>query len=544
MKIALYTRVSTDEQAREGTSLQVQRECLEKFAKDKEHVIYYPEEGNIYQDDGVSGSLRDRKALNQLIRDAKLKKFEAVLVYKIDRFARNNRLLLNLIEEFNSMEIGFISATESIDTVSASGKLALSMLGTIAQFERDRIIERVRPGMEKGVQKGNWQGARYSPYGYKYDKVKQILEIAPEEAKVVSLIYTMYLSNQSTRQIASYMRKKGYKSRTGGKFHNKLVCDILKNQIYLGKIVWNKKHYDKKQKTPKGFKYVKSNPSDIIEGKGRHEPIISQEDFDLVQVKLKRNLRGSLHRNSPSDYPLTGITFCAECGHKFRGANNTSNHNKNIKKRWYRCTAKQEHDIVCSNASVKAEFLEPQIFSILETLVNHPDIRNGRVDSLVSQDALKNDTDLNNKKKEFDSKLRENLANQKKLYDAYEANLIAIEIFKDKSIDLRNEEQNIKKEISKIELQLIEKERSKDYQRILNRILDNFDKSKDELDPITRKELLQLVFKSILLKDKKIVKLELYQPFEKYLNEQKCNINQIIPITSENSYIWKPMAAK
>lgn len=544
MKVAIYTRVSTEDQVREGTSLEVQREFLERFAKNSEWEIYYPKLGEIYQDEGYSGSLAKRPALDALIRDAKLKKFDIVLCYKVDRFARKNKLLLDLVELLENLGIGFKSATESFDTVSAAGKMALSMLGTVAQFERDRIIERVRPGMEKGVQKGNWQGARYSPYGYKYDKVKQILEVVPEEAKVVSLIYTMYSSNQSTRQIASHMRKKGYKSRTGGKFHNKLVCDILKNQIYLGKIVWNKKHYDKNQKTPNGFKYVKSNPTDIIEGKGRHEAIISQEEFDLVQVKLKRNLRGSLHRNSPSDYPLTGITFCAECGHKFRGANNTSNHNKNIKKRWYRCTAKQEHDIVCSNASVKAEYLEPQIFSILETLVNHPDIRNGRVDSLVSQDALKNDVDLSNKKKEFDSKLRENLANQKKLYDAYESNLIAIEIFKDKSIDLRNDEQNLRKEIAKIELQLIEKERSKDYQRVLNRILDNFDKSKDELDPITRKELLQLVFKSILLKDKKIVRLELYQPFEKYLNEQKCNINQIIPITSENSYIWKPTAAK
>ncbi len=178
------------------------------------------------------------------------------------------------------------------------------------------------------------------------------------------------------------------------------------------------------------------------------------------------------------------------------------------------------------------------------TLINHPDIKNGRVDSLVAQDALRDDVDLKNKKNELDSKLRENLANQKKLYDSYEANLIAIEIFKDKSIDLRNDEQNLRKEITKIEVRLIEKERSADYQKILNRILENFDKTKEELDPITRKELLQLVIKSILLKDKKIVKLELYQPFKRYLEELKCSTTPVITKSYENSYILKPTAAK
>ena len=187
-------------------------------------------------DDGYSGYNKERPALGRLLKDARRGKFDIVLVYKIDRFARNNRLLLNLVEELDGMKIGFKSATESFDTVSAAGKMALSMLGTVAQFERDRIIERVVPGMIKGVERGNWQGARYSPYGYRYNKAIKLLEVEPDEADIVRLIYTMYLSGRNTPEIAGYLYKKRYKTRSGGKFHTNLVCDILKNPIYLGKI--------------------------------------------------------------------------------------------------------------------------------------------------------------------------------------------------------------------------------------------------------------------------------------------------------------------
>lgn len=544
MKIATYRRVSSEDQAREGTSLQVQREILEKYAKNKNWEIYHPEPKKDYVDDGYSGSTLERPALKKLLKDAKLKKFEAILVYKIDRFARNNRILLNLIEEFENAGIGFISATESFDTVSASGKMALSMLGTVAQFERDRIIERVFPGMIKGVERGHWQGSRYTPYGYKYNKKDKILEIIPEEAEIVKLIFMMYLSNQSTKKIAGYLYQKQYKTRSGGQFHSKFVCDILKNKLYIGKIVWNKHSYDKKQRTRKGYKYVKNDPSKIIEADGKHKAIISSDDFYLVQEKLKRNRRGSLHRNTANDYPLTGILYCAECEHRYRGKFNTSNHRTGKKKRWYACNAKHEHNIDCSNPAIKAEEIEPYVFILLETLFTHPEIKDGRVTGLTTQNSIENDMNLKTEKDGLESNLKNNLFNQKKLYETYEAKLLAKEIYEDKAIDLRSIEQKLKIDIAKIHSQMIERERSEVYRRILERVLTEFNETKEELAPIEKKELLQLVIKRILIKDKKIVKLDLYQPFERYLKELKCDITQITTMALGNSYLLRPTAVR
>jgi site-specific DNA recombinase len=281
MNVAIYIRVSTEDQAKEGYSLEVQREYLEFFAKREGLTIF-----KIYQDDGITGYSTERPALKGLLKDAKEKRFDLVLVYKIDRFSRNLKDLLNLVDELSSYGIGFKSATEPFDTTTSAGKLMFQQLGSFAEFERNRIAERVFPGMVKGVQQGNWQGARYGPYGYKYNKEKKLLETNEEEARVVKLIYTMFLCDKSIRRITEYLTRKGYRNRKGNIFTTKLIGDILKNRMYTGKLVWNVHHYDKTQKTKKGYRYIKNPPEKIIIAQGKHQPIISEEDFELAQKKL------------------------------------------------------------------------------------------------------------------------------------------------------------------------------------------------------------------------------------------------------------------
>jgi len=175
------------------------------------------------------------------------------VVYKIDRFSRNLKDLLMLVDELSSYGVAFKSATEPFDTTTSAGMLMFQQLGSFAEFERNRIAERVFPGMLKGVQQGNWQGARYSPYGYKYNKANKLLEVDEQEVKVVKLIFEMCLASKSIRFITEYLTKKKYRNRKGNIFSTKLIGDILKNRIYTGKLVWNRHHYDKNQKTKKAM---------------------------------------------------------------------------------------------------------------------------------------------------------------------------------------------------------------------------------------------------------------------------------------------------
>jgi len=176
MLVVIYLRVSTEDQAKEGYSLEVQGEYFEAFAKRKGFNIF-----RTYQDDGISGYSTERPALKELLKDAKEKKFDLVLVYKLDRFSRNLKDLLNLVDELSSYGVGFKSATETFDTTKSAGKLMFQQLGSFAEFERNRIAERVFRGMVKSVQQGNWQEARYAPYGYKYSKGRKLSEIDEKE---------------------------------------------------------------------------------------------------------------------------------------------------------------------------------------------------------------------------------------------------------------------------------------------------------------------------------------------------------------------------
>ncbi len=150
MRVALYTRVSTEDQVKEGTSLEVQREFLVDFVSRKENreanwEIYYPETDRVYEDDGYSGYSRERPALKRLLTDAKKKKFQLILVYKIDRFSRNLKELLEMVDEFEHLGISLKSATEPYDTTNSTGKFMFQQLGSFAEFERNRIKERVFP---------------------------------------------------------------------------------------------------------------------------------------------------------------------------------------------------------------------------------------------------------------------------------------------------------------------------------------------------------------------------------------------------------------
>ena len=545
MKVAIYTRVSTDEQASEGYSLQVQEDYLTDYAKKWGWNIYHPQGARSIYSDDMSGYKLERPAFQQMLKDARKKKFDLILVYKLDRLSRRLRDLENIRTELELYGVHMKSATEPFDTSDSSGALMFQLLGSFAEFERNRIKERVFPGMIKGVEQGNWQGSRFAPYGYRYDKQSKELEVIPEEANVVKLIFQMYLANQSTSRITKHFYEKGYKTRCGGRFHSKLVRDILRNRIYIGEIEWNKNHYDPTQTTRKGLKYIKNEKSKIVIGKGRHKPLVSKEDWNTVQDKLDKNRKGCLHRTTNRAYPLTGILFCAECGHKFRGASNVASHKTKVKKRYYRCDAKHQHGIECNAKAIIADVLEAQIDPILEVLVAHSDVDQKRVNKLVRQNIEIKDEDLKQEKETLESRLKENIKSQSKLCDAYLAKLFPLDVYKDKCIDLRVVEQKLKKEIREVNIKIFEKDRAEALTKILDRVANGFvRKTKKELDIIEQKELLQLVFKRIVLKDKKIQKVEFHEPFKTYFEEQKCNLNQVIAKTCQSSSILSPTAAK
>ena len=143
-KVALYLRVSTTSQTCEN-----QRRELETYCQRQGWVI-----AKVYEDSGFSGSKSDRPALNEMLTDAAKSKFAVLVVWKIDRLARSTSDLLNILLTLKNYGVDFCSTTQAIDTTTSYGKMVLTFLGAIAEFERDTIIERVKSGIERAKANG------------------------------------------------------------------------------------------------------------------------------------------------------------------------------------------------------------------------------------------------------------------------------------------------------------------------------------------------------------------------------------------------------
>jgi DNA invertase Pin-like site-specific DNA recombinase len=150
VKIALYARVSTSDK---GQDPQMQlRELREYCERRKLHIV------GEYIDNGISGSKESRPELNRLMSDANRRKFDVVLVWKFDRFARSTSHLLKALETFQSLKIDFVSLTEGIDTSTPVGAMVFTILGAVGQMERELIRERIRAGVRNARAKGRRLG--------------------------------------------------------------------------------------------------------------------------------------------------------------------------------------------------------------------------------------------------------------------------------------------------------------------------------------------------------------------------------------------------
>ena len=147
-KAALYCRVSTNDQKTD-----MQLTDLRKFSSDRNLIIY-----NEYVDNGISGSIKKRPALDRLMSDAKKKKFDIILVWRFDRFARSSRHLVEALYTFRHLDIQFISYNENIDTGSPLGEAMFTIISAMAQLERDIIKERVKAGLKNARNKGKTLG--------------------------------------------------------------------------------------------------------------------------------------------------------------------------------------------------------------------------------------------------------------------------------------------------------------------------------------------------------------------------------------------------
>jgi site-specific DNA recombinase len=236
-RVAIYSRVSTEEQAKEGLSVEAQIDKCKSFCNARDWKIF-----KVYKDAGFSAGTMNRPALELLLRDAEEKKFDIILVYKIDRFSRKLKDLILVLDDLKKKKINFTSVTEQIDTTNAMGEAFFQIIGVFAQLERGMVKERVEMAFDRKIKFG--EALFRAPLGYVYYNKKLIPD--PENSKKIKEIFEMWAQDISYKEISE---KFNIPSST--------LYQIIKNQVYLGKIKYRGELY-----------------------KGKHKPLIDEELFN------------------------------------------------------------------------------------------------------------------------------------------------------------------------------------------------------------------------------------------------------------------------
>jgi len=198
VNVGIYIRVSTEDQAREGHSLDEQLDKLTKLADYKGYKIY-----KVYKDAGISAKDTKRPKFQEMIRDVKDGKIKNILIIKLDRLTRSIQDLENIVTMLEEYECGLESAFEEINTTTANGKFFIRMLTILAQLEIERTSERTKFGLVGAAKKGH---LAWCPFGYKKDGKKVVID--PPNAKIVKEIFKMYLQGKSSQKIMEYINEK------------------------------------------------------------------------------------------------------------------------------------------------------------------------------------------------------------------------------------------------------------------------------------------------------------------------------------------------
>lgn len=372
MLIALYPRVSTQEQAQNGNSIDEQIERMKKYCEAMGWTVF-----NVYTDAGYSGATTDRPALQKMIKDVKAGKVDKVLVYKLDRLSRSQLDTLYLIEKvFLANDCDFVSMNENFDTSTPFGRAMIGILAVFAQLEREQIKERMKMGKEARAKQGKFSGGQHIPVGYDY--VDGQLVINEYEAMQIREIFNMVESGKTAHTIAKIFNDKGY-SKQDGPWTEQNIRRMIRGKNVIGYISYAGDWYP-----------------------GTHDPIISQEQYFAVNHIMDKRAEAHKEKNSragKANTYLGGFLYCKHCGAKYN--KNTFRKKKRSGDGYYLyekfgCCSRQSRgrkDLVkdpnCKNKYWNCDDLTETVFQEIKQIALDPEYINELQAEIVEDDRPK-----------------------------------------------------------------------------------------------------------------------------------------------------------
>ena len=396
MKIAIYSRKSKFTGKGDSIENQIQL-CKEYIYKNFNST---DEDITIYEDEGFSGGTTDRPQFKLMMKDAKAKKFDVLVCYRLDRISRNIANFSTLIEDLQENDISFVSIREQFDTSTPMGRAMMYIASVFAQLERETIAERIRDNMLQLAKTGRWLGG-VTPTGFDSKEViyldpsgkeRKIFKLTPvqEEIKIVKLIYKKFLELDSLTQLETFCIQNDIKTKNGNDYTRFTLRNILTNPVYAtadkdtynyftdnnyevfadlneftgkkGIMAYNKT-IQKKNTTNK-----LRDSSEWIIAVGKHPGVIKGSDWVRVQNMIERNKSKTFRKVKNSESLLSGILRCGNCGSFMRPKIGRVNKD-GVQAFYYICELKEKSKREkCNMKNIKGNDLDQLVIDELKKL--------------------------------------------------------------------------------------------------------------------------------------------------------------------------------
>ena len=347
MTAVIYARYSSDNQREESIEGQI-RECTAYAEKNGITIVKH------YIDRAISAKTDNRPEFQQMIKDSEKRLFDIVLVWKLDRFARNRYDSAHYEYQLERNHVKLVSATEPISDGPA-GIMVKSMLTGMAEYYSAELSEKVVRGMTENVLKGKYNGGTI-PIGYTVDEEK-FFQIDPLKAPFVVEAFQRYNDGATMKELMNWLNDSGVTTNRNQKFTYNSIQTLLTNRRYIGE---------------NRFKDIVMPDSIPV--------IIEKELFDSVQEKIAKNRRAPARHKAEDDYLLTTKLFCGMCGAMMFGECGTSR-NKNVH-HYYKC-ANAKRTKTCKKKTVRKEWLEDLVVNETMKMIRDDDCIRSIVDAVM-----------------------------------------------------------------------------------------------------------------------------------------------------------------
>ena len=421
--VGLYPRVSTEDQSRYGHSLDEQEESMIALCQYKKYEIY-----KIYREEGVSAKSMNRPKFQEMIEDLKSGKINKIIVYKLDRLTRSIQDLESICKLIEETGTGLESASEDINTDSATGKFFIRMTTILAQLEIERCSERTKFGLTGAVKKGHFSGK--APLGYR--KVNKELVIDELESEVVKEIFLSYVKGNSVCSIAKDLNERKVLNRN---WRTTMIDRMLCNYIYAGDY-----QHRKRIKDEETLLFENVCPA-----------IIDKETFKKVQKQKEKNLKNYVRKHT---YVYMQTIVCSKCN-KIMGGSSSTSKNKPTQI-YYRCN--------CCNTRINEKKIEKPLMLFLNDMLDYFLLIDNSFKSFHNEDIT---TELNKYKKILNDLKKK----QKRIKEAYLDSSIEIDDFKDEDSSIKNHILEIENKIKELK-QSSENINHKDDIRLINNLFE------------------------------------------------------------------------